>query len=57
MAIKKVVYMIITEDYDVARKIKELLENVSGPWKIITKYYDENSKEPVKSTTETSRGN
>jgi hypothetical protein len=56
MAIKKVVYMLITEDYDLAQKIKEFLENTGGAWKLITKYYDENSKEPIKSTTETSRG-
>lgn len=48
--------MIITEDFDVAQKIKALLDNISGPWKIITRYFDENSKEPVRSTTETSRG-
>lgn len=55
MAIKKVVYMLITEDYAVPQQIKQLLENAKGPWKLLTKYYDEkNFKEPVKTTTEQS---
>jgi len=55
VAIKKVVYMLITEDYELTKQIKQLLENSKGQWKFLTKYYDEkNLKEPVKTTTEQS---
>jgi hypothetical protein len=55
MAIKRVVYMLITEDYELAKKLKEVLDGNSGAWKMITKYYDGDSKEPVRTTSEESR--
>ena len=55
MSIKRAVYLLITEDYELAKKLKEVVEGASGAWKMITKYYDGDSKEPVRTTSEESR--
>jgi hypothetical protein len=54
MAIKRVSYMIITEDYELAKKLKEVLDG-SRSWKLITKFYEGDSKEPVRTTSEEAR--
>jgi hypothetical protein len=50
--VKRVVYLFITEDYEVAKHTKEALERKKG-WKLITKYYKETAdKEPSHVTSE-----
>ena len=56
MAIKRVVYMVVTDDYDLAAKMKQFVESLDRAWTFITKYYDESSKGPVKTTSEAARG-
>ena len=44
MAIKKCEYMIITPDYDLMKKVKEILDASQASWKVITSYYNELNK-------------
>lgn len=53
---KKVSYVLITNNEDIARAVKELVDNRKYVWwKFITKYYEEqDSREPYYTTTEES---
>jgi hypothetical protein len=56
MAIKSVVYTLTTEDYELAKKVKEVLDGGGKSWKLITEFrYDGESKKPVRTTSEESR--
>ena len=52
---KRAVYLIITEDYELARTLKEILD-AKKHWTFITKYFKNlEDKEPSYVTTERSR--
>jgi len=55
MAIKKVTYMAIVSDEELAARILETLRGSNCWWRWYTKYFDGEPKEPVSVTMEEGR--
>jgi uncharacterized membrane protein YhaH (DUF805 family) len=52
-----VFYIVMTNNPDLAKEVKSLIDQrKSAWWKIITKYYKNGNKEPYHETSETSTG-